>query len=147
MRTVVLAALLVAAQTKTTADSVYTAAQAKRGEAVYSAACASCHAADLSGKGQASSLAGKDFNDAWNGQSLGDLFERIQTTMPADAPGTLRPAETTDVIAFMLSKANFPAGETELPAESAPLQEIKFVAPRPLGQGAETGCRLLGTGC
>jgi mono/diheme cytochrome c family protein len=131
MKTVVLAALMVAAQTKTTGDSVYTAAQATRGETVYSASCASCHAPDLSGKGQASSLAGKDFNDAWNGQSLGALFERIQTTMPADAPGTLKPAETADVIGFLLSKASFPAGATELPAESAALEAITFVAPRP----------------
>jgi mono/diheme cytochrome c family protein len=131
MKTVVLAALMAAAQTRTTADSVYTAAQVKRGEVVYSASCASCHAPDLSGKGQASSLAGKDFNEAWNGQSLGDLFERIQTTMPADAPGTLKPAETADVVAFMLSKAGFPAGDTELPGEGAALEEIKFVAPRP----------------
>ena len=130
MKTVVLAALMVAAQTKTTGDSVYTAAQAARGETVYSASCASCHAPDLSGKGQASSLAGRDFNDAWNGQSLADLFERIQTTMPADAPGTLKPAETADVIAFLLSKASFPAGDSELPAEAPALKEITFVAPK-----------------
>jgi S-disulfanyl-L-cysteine oxidoreductase SoxD len=130
MKTVVLAALMLAAQMKTTGDSVYTAAQATRGETVYSASCASCHAPNLSGKGQASSLAGSDFNDAWNGQSLADLFERIQTTMPADAPGTLKPPETADVMAFILSKAAFPAGETELPADAAALKEITFVAPR-----------------
>ena len=126
MKTVLLAALLVAAQTKTTADSVYTAAQATRGETVYGASCSSCHAPDLSGSGQATSLAGKEFNDAWNGQTLGDLFDRIQTTMPADAPGTLKPAETSEVIAFILSKAGFPAGETELPSDIAALKEIKF---------------------
>jgi mono/diheme cytochrome c family protein len=122
MRTVAPAVLLAAAQTKTTVDSVYTAAQAKRGEAAYSTSCASCHAADLSGKGQASSLAGKEFNVAWNGQSLGDLFERIQTTMPADAPGTLKPAETADVIAFLLSKASFPAGDAEAAGRRCPAQ-------------------------
>jgi S-disulfanyl-L-cysteine oxidoreductase SoxD len=46
--------------------------------------------------------------------------------MPADAPGTLKPAETADVIAFMLSKDNFPAGEVELPADAVALKEIKF---------------------
>ena len=116
MKTIVLAAVLVAAQVKTTTDSVYTAAQAKRGETVYAG----------SGSGQAPSLTGKEFNEAWNGQTLADLFDRIQTTMPADAPGTLKPAETADVIAFMLSKDNFPAGEVELPADAAALKEIKF---------------------
>jgi mono/diheme cytochrome c family protein len=127
MKTVMLAAVLVAAQAKTTADPVYTAAQATRGEAVYTTSCASCHAPDLSGSGQASPLAGKDFNEGWNGQTLADLFDRIQTTMPADAPGSLKPADTADVMAFILSKAVFPAGEVELPAEVAALKEIKFV--------------------
>jgi len=127
MKTIILAAVLVAAQTKTTADSVYTAAQAKRGETVYGASCSSCHAPDLSGSGQASSLIGKDFNDAWDGQTLADLFDRIQTTMPADAPGTLKPADSADVVAFILSKGNFPAGEVELPADAAALKAITFV--------------------
>lgn len=126
MRTIVLAAVLVAAQSKTTTDSVYTAAQAKRGETVYGASCSSCHAPDLSGSGQAPSLTGKEFNEAWNGQTLADLFDRVQTTMPADAPGTLKPGETADVVAFMLSKDNFPAGDVELPADAAALKEIKF---------------------
>jgi mono/diheme cytochrome c family protein len=130
MKTLVLALALVAAQAKTTADSVYTAAQAKRGEAVYEKSCASCHAPDLSGSGQASSLTGKDFNDAWSGQSLGDLFDRIQTTMPADAPGSLKPAETSDVTAFILSKAMFPAGDAELPSDIDKLKEIKFALPK-----------------
>ena len=131
MKTVVLALALAAAQGKTTADSVYTAAQAKRGETVYSTSCASCHGPDLIGGGQASPLTGKDFIDAWNNQPLGDLFDRIQTTMPADAPGSLKPAEAADVMAFILSKAMFPAGDTELPADAAMLKEIKFVPPKP----------------
>jgi len=126
MKTIVLAAVLVAAQVKTTTDSVYTAAQAKRGETVYGASCSSCHAPDLSGSGQAPSLTGNEFNEAWNGQTLADLFDRVQTTMPADAPGTLKPGETADVVAFMLSKDNFPAGDVELPADAAALKEIKF---------------------
>ena len=126
MKTIVLAAVLVAAQTKTTADSVYTAAQAKRGETVYGASCSSCHAPDLSGGGQAPSLSGKEFSEAWNGQTLADLFDRVQTTMPADAPGTLKPAESADVVAFILSKNDFPAGDTELPADAAALKDIKF---------------------
>ena len=126
MKTLALAAVLVAAQAKTAGDSVYTAAQAKRGETVYNTSCSSCHAPDLSGGGQAPSLTGKEFTDAWNGQTLADLFDRIQTTMPADAPGSLKPAESADLVAFVLSKNNFPAGDAELPADAAALKEIKF---------------------
>jgi mono/diheme cytochrome c family protein len=131
MRQLVIAAILVFAQSRTTQDGVYTAAQAKRGETVYGAACVSCHAADLSGSGQVSSLAGKDFNSAWNGVPLSDLFERVRETMPADAPGTLKPAEIADVIAFILGKAVLPAGQTELSADPADLKAITFMTQKP----------------
>jgi mono/diheme cytochrome c family protein len=131
MRAFVIAAVLVFAQAKTTQDGVYTAAQAKRGDTIYGVSCSSCHAADLAGSGQASSLTGKEFNAAWNGVPLSDLFERIRATMPADAPGTLTPVEVADVIAFILGKAGQPAGQTELAADPADLKAITFMAPQP----------------
>jgi mono/diheme cytochrome c family protein len=131
MKLFILTAVLLFAQAKTTQDGVYTAAQATRGEAVYSQKCTSCHAADLAGDGQASPLAGKDFQMGWSDQSLNDLFERIRATMPGDAPGSLNPAEVADVIAFILNKNNMAAGETELPADPSALNAIKFVAPKP----------------
>ena len=131
MKLFVLTAVLLFAQAKTTQDGVYAAAQATRGEAVYGDKCSSCHAPDLTGDGQAPSLTGKDFQTGWNDQSLADLFERIKATMPADSPGSLKPAEITDVIAFILKKDSMPAGETELPADPSTLKAIKLVAPKP----------------
>ena len=131
MRALVIAAVLVFTQAKTTQDGVYTAAQAKRGDTLYSASCSSCHAADLSGSGQASPLAGKEFNAAWDGVPLSDLFERIRATMPADAPGTLTPAEVADVIAFILSKSELPPGQTDLTADPADLKAITFMVQKP----------------
>ena len=131
MRALVIAAVLVFAQAKTTQDGVYTAVQATRGDTIYGVSCSSCHAADLAGSGQASSLTGKEFNAAWNGVPLSDLFERIRATMPADAPGTLTPAEVADVIAFILNKADLPAGQTGLAADPADLKAITFMAQKP----------------
>jgi mono/diheme cytochrome c family protein len=128
---VVQAVIFVSAQGKTTLDGVYTEAQGKRGEAVYSAACAGCHQPDLAGDGQAPPLAGKDFNMDWIDLSVGDLFDRTKISMPADKPGSLPPADVADVIAFVLSKGKFPAGSTELPSDAAALKAIKFVAPQP----------------
>jgi mono/diheme cytochrome c family protein len=51
--------------------------------------------------------------------------------MPADKPGTLKPEQAADVIAYLLQKASFPAGQTELPADAAALKDIKFVGPKP----------------
>ena len=124
------ALILVSAQGKTTLDGVYTAAQSARGQKIYADSCASCHGDDLSGGGQAPALAGKDFNVDWTDLAVSDLFERTHGTMPADKPGTLTAAQTADVIAFLLQKGNFPAGQTELPADAAALKAIKFVAPK-----------------
>jgi len=124
------ALILVSAQGKTTLDGVYTAAQSARGQKIYADSCASCHGDDLSGGGQAPALAGKDFNVDWTDLAVSDLFERTHGTMPADKPGTLTPAQTADVLAFLLQKGNFPAGQTELPADAAALKVIKFVAPK-----------------
>jgi S-disulfanyl-L-cysteine oxidoreductase SoxD len=123
--------IVLSAQDKSTQDGVYTDAQAKRGEAIYVKSCAGCHQPDLSGNGQTPPLAGKDFNIDWNDGPLSDLFDRTRISMPADKPGSLAPAEVVDVIAFLLSKGAFPAGQTELPADAAALKGIKFVAPKP----------------
>ena len=123
--------ILVSAQGKTTTDGVYSEAQAKRGEAVYTKACAGCHQPDLSGDGQTPALAGKDFNMDFNDGSVGDLFERTRISMPADKPGSLPPADVADVIAFILSKGHFPTGQSELPADLAALKAIMFVSAKP----------------
>jgi mono/diheme cytochrome c family protein len=128
--------LLAAAQARTTRDGVYSDAQAMRGERIYGMSCASCHAGDLSGSGQAPALADVDFGKEWDRQPLSDLFDRIRTTMPADAPGALTAAEVADVMAFLLSKARMPAGSTELPGDAAALKTITYAAtPRGLRVG------------
>jgi mono/diheme cytochrome c family protein len=122
--------ILVSAQGKTTLDGVYTAAQSARGQKIYTDSCASCHGDDLSGGGQAPALTGKDFNTDWIDLSVNDLYDRTHLSMPADKPGSLTPAQTVDVIAFVLSKGTFPAGQTELAPDAAALKGIKFVAPK-----------------
>jgi len=115
-----------APQARTTRDGVYSDAQAARGETFYAKTCASCHGAALEGSGQAPALADDDFGKEWDGQPLSDLFERIRTTMPGDAPGTLQPADVADALAFLLKKGGHPAGSTELPADTAVLRQVTF---------------------
>jgi mono/diheme cytochrome c family protein len=116
---------------RTTWSGVYTEAQAKRGADLYSVNCASCHGPDLGGVDSAPSLAGGEFNTNWNDLALHDLMERIRATMPADKPGSLERQQIADIMAFMLSKANFPAGAAELPAEEQALKDIKFLSAKP----------------
>jgi len=112
-------------------DGVYTPAQSNRGKALYSAQCASCHGAALEGSGQAPPLTGADFTGDWNGQSADDLFEKIQSTMPADKPGTLSRQQTADILAFTLASNNFPAGQKDLPSDATTLAKIRFEAAKP----------------
>jgi mono/diheme cytochrome c family protein len=112
-------------------SGVYTAPQAKRGEAIYADRCASCHAPDLSGIDQAPALTGGDFTAEWNDQSVNDLFERVRISMPADKPGSLERQQVADVLAFLLQKNDLPAGQTELPTTAEALKEIRFLARKP----------------
>lgn len=115
-----------AAQARTTQDGVYSDAQAARGQTVYTNTCASCHGAALEGDGQAPALADADFVKEWDGQPLSDLFERIHLTMPGDAPGTVKPADVADILAFILKKGGHPAGANELPVDTDTLKQIAF---------------------
>lgn len=91
---------------KTVADGVYSAAQAARGETIFANGCVSCHSpADFTGD---------EFLTKWNGKPLFDLFDVVKATMPMDNPGTLKPQEYADVIAYFLKLNKFPAGEEEL---------------------------------
>ena len=111
-------------------DGIYTDAQASRGESVYRQNCASCHGEKLEGLGQTPALTGDEFVSTWNGMSVGDLFDQMQSTMPADRPGQLSGAQNADILAYLLKFSSFPTGQTELPADSDKLKRIRFEAKR-----------------
>jgi mono/diheme cytochrome c family protein len=112
-------------------DGVYTEEQSKRGETLYGTACARCHGDMLAGGEAAPPLVGGEFLANWNGLTVGDLFERIRISMPADRPGTLSGAQTADILAHMLHANQFPAGKTELERQTEILKQIRFEATKP----------------
>jgi mono/diheme cytochrome c family protein len=116
----------VAAQERSVKDGVYTEEQAKRGEVVYAETCANCHGERMEGIDMSPALTGSTFSSNWNTLTVGDLFDRIRTTMPMDRPGTITPQENADVIAYMLKANQYPAGSTELPNTVLPLKVIKI---------------------
>ena len=128
---ILLAGLLHSAPATSIWDGIYTKDQAGRGQTIYRKACASCHGDALEGKGQAPPLSGSDFKSNWNGQSVGALFDKMQDSMPADQPGSLKPQENADILSYLLQMNSFPAGSSELPAGSAALQNIRFEAVKP----------------
>ena len=115
-------------------DGVYTAEQTRRGEAAYLQTCASCHGTALEGGDMTPPLLGGAFSSNWNDLTVGDLFERIRTTMPLDNPGKLSRQQNADVIAFVLKANGWPAGAAELPPDQAALKQIRIAAVRPSSQ-------------
>jgi mono/diheme cytochrome c family protein len=124
---VALSLRLDAQQTRTTKEGVYSAAQAKRGEAVYQEKCVACHGAKLEGD-FGPPLTGEAFLGIWGGLSLSELFDKIHNTMPADAPGTLTRPQAVDVVAYVAQANQAPAGATDL-AEPALKQIVLAAAP------------------
>jgi mono/diheme cytochrome c family protein len=112
-------------------DGAYTAAQAMRGEPVYFEYCGNCHGAALEGGDMTPGLNGAVFTANWNGLTLGDLFERIRTSMPLDRPGRLTRQQNADVIAFILKSNSWPAGAREVPTDLASLRQTKVESVRP----------------
>jgi S-disulfanyl-L-cysteine oxidoreductase SoxD len=120
-----------AQSSKSVWDGVYTADQAKQGQSFYNESCSSCHGDTLMGGESAPALAGGEFLSNWNGLTLGDLFERIRTTMPQNRPGSLSREKNAAILSYMLSVSNFPAGSTALPQQTEVLKEIKIDAQKP----------------
>jgi mono/diheme cytochrome c family protein len=120
---------VLSAQAKTASAGVYTAEQAARGEAIYKEQCAACHGDNLEGSGPMPPLAGMDFLTNWQGKSLGDLYEKTQTTMPATAPGTLTPEQTADLLAYVLKASKYAEGAAPLEGKMDVLLPISIDAP------------------
>jgi len=115
-------------------DGVFTKEQAARGHELYTTHCQACHGESLEGSGPASPLSGPVFSANWDGVRLGDMLDRTKTTMPMSKPGSLSRQQVADVLAFVLSANRFPAGETELPRQAELLNEITYLATKPIAK-------------
>ena len=120
--------LAAAQSTASVWDGVYSDQQAERGAALYQTACASCHGDKLQGKGQTPALVGTDFVMNWSGMTVGDLFDKIQTSMPADKPGSLSREQNASLVAYLLSANKFPSGKAELSSDAEHLRQIRLEA-------------------
>jgi mono/diheme cytochrome c family protein len=125
---VCLALLSASAQSSRTVwDGVYTKTQAERGRGIYVDECAGCHGDNLETGGDSGpALAGEGFKDEWNDKSLGELYTLLSTRMPQSSPGSLKKPEYTDLLAYILSENDFPAGAKELERDEAAIKEIRF---------------------
>jgi cytochrome c553 len=111
---------------RTIRDGVFTQAQADRGRQAYeSNSCVRCHLATLEGREQGGGgnggapLKGLRFIQDFGESRLSKLVNKIRVDKPDDNPGTLSEQVALDIAAYILSKNEYPAGETELTTEAA----------------------------
>src|SRR5215467_10635461 len=145
--------LMLTASGITVLDGVYSEAQAKRGQTAFLEKCASCHGQNLEGtNGSAvevdgSPLVGTSFIENWREDDLGELFKFIQTSMPREAAATASDAEKLDILAFILQRNEFPAGTSDLTADSVgKIMLLGKGGPKPLPSMTAiraVGCLLL----
>ena len=117
-------------------DGVFTEAQAARGRAIYSGACALCHGRRLNGAPDdpdmrsTPPLARARFLRIWEGRSLATLYQYTRATMPEDNPSSMTEQEYVDIVAYMLSVGGMSAGDDELQANAQSLARVIF-GPQP----------------
>jgi mono/diheme cytochrome c family protein len=105
------------APTKTTNDGVYTAAQAERGKTVFESKCTGCH--------EPSRFTGETFYEAFDGKAMKEIWDIASGTMPEDNPGSLKPQEYGDILAYFLALNEFKTGEAELQGNASAMAAIK----------------------
>jgi len=125
---VALFASLSAQTTKSVWTGVYTTAQATRGADLYQRVCSECHGDDLEGREKSPALAGGPFAERWDGATLKKLFERMQEMPPDDPKARLEPNQYADILAFLLSANDVPAGSQPLVSDKDVLAAIKYTS-------------------
>jgi mono/diheme cytochrome c family protein len=119
------------AQGRSVWDGIYSEAQATRGATAFDVQCAGCHGAGGAGGSMAPSLLDATFSANYDGQTVGDLFERNRTTMPVGKEGQLSGQQIADITAFILQVNKFPAGPSDLASQAMMLRTIKYLAQKP----------------
>ena len=96
----------------------FTAQQADAGRTAYQTNCAGCHAADLSGIGNALPLSGLPFTGSWGNRTVGDLVGFMEGAMPPNNPGGLGEQNYLNIAAFILQSNGARAGNQALAGNS-----------------------------
>ncbi len=98
----------------------FSAEQAQRGQAAYARACLSCHGAALEGTQFGTPLKGELFQSHWRARTQAALSEKIRTTMPPGALGSVSGQAYTDIEAYILQTNGGAAAASSSSAAPAP---------------------------
>jgi mono/diheme cytochrome c family protein len=99
----------------------FTDEQAKAGQATYREQCQICHGSSLVNGQFGTPLRGSFFTDKWSGKSVGELQQFIYEKMPPDKVESLTAEQTSQLLAYILSRNNLAAGTTPLSGDNKAL--------------------------
>lgn len=99
-------------------DALFTAEQARRGEAVYQRVCLECHTR--------TEFTERPFLFAWEGTSVAQVYSYIAENMPDDGPGSLPERTYLDAMAYILELNGYPAGTSELTGDLERMGAVAF---------------------
>ena len=108
-----------AALAQTAPLAPFTQAEVTAGHASYIAYCSTCHGETLQGGGDAPPLGGAFFSADWSKYSIGKLYAFVSNAMPQGLEGDLKPAEYSDIIAFLLAADGARPGTTAFDKNSS----------------------------
>ena len=101
--------------------------QVERGAALYQEQCTECHGPTLRGGAQGAALAGRSFTSYWSNRAASGLYRTVRETMPQGKEGTIGPAASADLVAFLLRENGAEAtGEFGTDVESLDGQRTCF---------------------
>ena len=110
------AALVVAdTDAQASAEGVYLRSQAKSGEGLYEQHCLVCHDKEYF----------RPVLQRWNGQPMAEFFDVMSSTMPESNPGGLLDEEYLALLAYLLSRSQFPTGSQPLEMEDLGMLSIE----------------------
>jgi cytochrome c len=114
------------------APSLFTAAQAERGEGNYEHYCRACHGEHLDdGDLGGPPLRGSYFRGHWGAGDVAALFAYTKSQMPPDNPGELNDATYADILAYVLQYNGYKAGPDALPTDPAAQAKLKLATSAP----------------
>jgi len=123
----------------TVLDGVFSEAQARRGQAAYTATCGACHGSALEGV-SAPELKGSHFLERWREDTLDTIYSYIKDNMPLgrtpDAP-RIPDNDYVDILTHVLNVNGYRTGENDLTVDL--LEKTMLVGkngPQPVPDGS-----------
>jgi mono/diheme cytochrome c family protein len=110
--------------------SLFTAAQADRGQENYEHYCRACHGDHLDdGDMGGPPLDGAYFRTRWGPTNLAALFAFTKGAMPPDDPGGLDDETYADILAYILRYNGYRPGANGFPTDPGAQAKLKLASP------------------